>query len=103
MAQDDDPLAAGSSWAANDLVFATSFGTPNEPRNLTRQFFGGPGRAELGDLMLHDLLHTCITLLLSPGTPGHTVHATAGHRHIDATMSIHGHNTVKEQRKALNG
>lgn len=72
-------LAAGSSWADNGLVFATSLGTPTEPRNLTRHFYGVRDRAGLPEIRLHDLRHTCLTLLLNLGTSPHIAQAIAGH------------------------
>jgi integrase len=96
-----DRLAAGSSWADNDLVFATALGTPIEPRNLVRQFYGVRERVGLGTVRFHDLRHTCLTLLLDLGTPPHIAQAIAGHSHIDVTMTIYAHAAMEEQTKAL--
>jgi integrase len=103
--QTAERFRAGPAWADNDLVFATSLGTPIEPRNLSR-FFHSPSvreRAGLGDVRLHDLRHTCITLLLSMGTPPHIVQAIAGHSHIDVTMTIYAHSALEDQTRALRG
>jgi integrase len=99
--QDRDRRAAGSSWAANDLVFATGLGTPIEPRNMTRHFYTVRDRAGLGNLRF--LRHTCITLLLGMGTPPHIVQAIAGHSHIDVTMTIYAHSDLAEWSRALKG
>ena len=96
-----DRLAAGSSWASNDLVFTTSLGTPIEPRNLARHFYSVRDRAGLPGVRFHDLRHTCLTLLLSLGTPPHTAQAIAGHSHVDVTMMIYAHSGMAEQTEAL--
>ncbi|TYB37151.1 site-specific integrase [Micromonospora sp. AP08] len=93
--------AAGSSWARNDLVFTTSLGTPIEPRNLTRHFYSVRDRAGLPGIRFHDLRHTCLTLLLSLGTPPHIAQAIAGHSHVDVTMMIYAHSGMAEQTEAL--
>jgi integrase len=99
--QTKDRLAAGSSWADNDLVFTTALGTPIEPRNLNRHFYSIRDKAGLPDVRFHDLRHTCLTLLLSLGTPPHIAQAIAGHSHIDVTMMIYAHTGMKEQTEAL--
>ncbi|MGC3861225.1 site-specific integrase [Micromonospora chersina] len=93
--------AAGSSWARNDLMFTTSLGTPIEPRNLTRHFYSVRDRAGLPGIRFHDLRHTCLTLLLSLGTPPHIAQAIAGHSHVDVTMMIYAHSGMAEQTEAL--
>jgi integrase len=99
--QATERLAAGSSWADNGLVFTTSLGTPMEPRNLTRHFYSVRDRAGLPEVRLHDLRHTCLTLLLNLGTSPHIAQAIAGHSHVDVTMMIYAHSDMAEQTEAL--
>jgi integrase len=99
--QASDRLAAGSSWADNDLVFATSLGTPIEPRNLARHFYSVRDKAGLAHVRFHDLRHTCLSLLLALGTPPHIAQAIAGHAHVDVTMSIYAHTAMDDQATAL--
>jgi integrase len=69
------------------MVFSTGIGTPIEPDNLRRSWYRV--RKVLGDPppRLHDLRHTCVTLLLSEGAPPHVVQQIVGHsahrRHDD--------------------
>ncbi|MEU5565049.1 site-specific integrase [Micromonospora musae] len=98
--QAEERLAAGPSWAGNDLVFSTSLGTPIEPRNLTGHFYRVRDRAGLPGIRFHDLRHTCLALLLSLGTPPHIAQATAGHSHVDVTMMIYAHSGMTEQTEA---
>jgi integrase len=99
--QETERTAAGGSWADNGLVFATSLGTPMEPRNLTRHFYSVRDRANLPDVRFHDLRHTCLTLLLNLGTSPHIAQAIAGHSHVDVTMMIYAHSGMTEQTEAL--
>jgi integrase len=49
---------------------------------------------------LHDLRHTCVTLL-TEGTAPHVVQQIVGHSGIDVTMTIYAHTSLEEKRKAL--
>jgi integrase len=96
-------LAAGPAWQDSGLVFTTAHGTPIEPRNLNRHWYGVRDRSGLPGVRLHDLRHTCVTLLLDAGVPPHIVQAIAGHSGIEVTMTIYAHAAREEQRKALHG
>jgi integrase len=52
-------LAAGERWQNRGLVFTSSIGTPFEPRNVTRQFKALLRAANLPNIRLHDLRHSC--------------------------------------------
>ena len=54
-------------------------------------------------MRLHDLRHTCVTLLLDSGAPPHIVQAIAGHSGIEVTMTIYAYAARQEQRQALLG
>ena len=69
----------------------TSLGTPIETTNVTRHFCSVRAKAGLPTVGFHDLRHTCLTLLLTLGTPPHITQAIAGHSHIDVTMMIYAH------------
>ena len=68
-----------------------------------RHWYGVRDRSELPGVRLHDLRHTCVTLLLDSGAPPHIVQAIAGHSGIEVTMTIYAHAAREEQRKALAG
>ena len=57
-------LAAGDRWHDGDLIFASSVGTPMEPRNVNRRFNERRATSGLDWLRLHDLRHACATYLL---------------------------------------
>jgi len=55
--------AAGASWVQVELVFTTRAGTPFEPRNLNRRFETRCAKAGVRRITVHDMRHTCATLL----------------------------------------
>ncbi|WP_433801654.1 tyrosine-type recombinase/integrase [Actinomycetospora sp. CA-084318] len=99
--QDEERDKAGDVWQEHDLVFASTIGTPTEPRNLGRDFEKVRELAGLPGVRLHDLRHTVVSLLLGLGTPPHVVQAIARHAHIDVTMSIYAHTNLDAMRQAL--
>lgn len=101
--QAKDRLAAGSAWVDSGLVFTTRIGTPIEPRNLNRHWHATREAAGLQTVRLHDLRHTCVTLLLDMNVPPHIVQAIAGHSGLEVTMTIYAHASQEEQRRALQG
>ncbi len=75
-------LAAGGHWQDGGFVFTSSIGTPFEPRNVTRQFKALLTAAKLPDIRLHDLRHSCATLLLAQGVNPRVVMETLGHSQV---------------------
>jgi integrase len=50
---------------------------------------------------LHDLRHTCVSLLLDLGVPPRVVMEIVGHSTIEMTMTVYGHVALDAQRQAL--
>ncbi|WP_433782917.1 tyrosine-type recombinase/integrase [Actinomycetospora sp. CA-101289] len=50
-----------------DYVFTSTVGTPLEPRNVSRDFRALCREHGFRRVRLHDMRHTCVTLLLSLG------------------------------------
>ena len=101
VAQGKERLIAGRRWCDEDMLFASTIGTPIEPDNLRRSWYRV--RQVLGDPppRLHDLRHTCVSLLLAEGAAPHIVQQIVGHSAIDVTMTIYAHASLDEKRKAL--
>lgn len=101
VAQGKERLAAGPKWCDENMVFATTIGTPIEPDNLSRSWYAV--RTVLGEPppRFHDMRHTCVSLLLAEGAPPHIVQQIVGHSAIDVTMSIYAHASLEEKRTAL--
>jgi integrase len=56
-------------WGDHDLVFTTTIGTAIEPRNMSRHFEALRVEAKVRKLRLHDLRHSCASLLFELGVP----------------------------------
>jgi integrase len=72
-----------------------------EPDHLRRCWGEIRNAAGLGAVRLHDLRHTCVSLLLDMGVPPHVVREIVGHSDIEVTMTIYAHASLDEKRKAL--
>lgn len=84
-------LAAGGHWPDRGFVFTSSIGTPLEPRNVTRQFKALLTTAKLPDMRLHDLRHSCATLMLAQGVSPRVVMETLGHSQVSLTLNTYSH------------
>jgi integrase len=93
--------ADAGGWRDRALVFATPRGTAIDPRNFTRMFGELCDRAGVRRVRLHDLRHTCVTLLMQLGVPPRVVMEIVGHSTLDMTMRVYGHVSLDAQRNAL--
>lgn len=93
-------LAAGRHWEERGFVLTSAVGTPLEPRNVTRQFKALLTAAKLPDMRLHDLRHSCATLLLAQGVNPRVVMETLGHSQVSLTLNTYSHVLPALQRDA---
>ena len=98
--QAKERLAAGTAWKDHGLVFASSIGTPMEPRNVNRSFERLRHIAGLDWLHLHDLRHAFATFLLDQGEELRTVMELLGHSTIRITADTYGHVLPQRARDA---
>lgn len=89
--QNTERLTLGEAWQDNGLVFASSIGTPIEPRNINRRWDDLRMKAGLDWLRLHDLRHGCATFLLAAGIPARAIMEVLGHSEIGVTMNTYAH------------
>jgi integrase len=89
--QDAERLALGDAWREHGLVFASSVGTPVEPRNVNRRWDELRRSAGMDGLRLHDLRHGCATFLLAQGVPARAIMDVLGHAEIGVTMNTYAH------------
>lgn len=93
--------AAGSSWRDTGLVFTTAVGGPIEPRNVNRMFRSLCTKAEVPQLRVHDLRHSCATLLFTMGVEAATVQKILRHSSITVTTGTYVEVIEAVQRNAL--
>ena len=90
--QNEERQAAGPLWQDNDLVFPTLTGTTKSGTNLLgRHFKPLLKRAKLPPIRLHDLRHTCATILLMAGKHPKYVQELLGHASINITLDTYSH------------
>jgi integrase len=82
---------AGSKWNEGDFVFTSSLGNPIHPDEISHIFPKILKDAKLPKVRLHDLRHTCASLLLSLGVPAKLVQETLGHSTYQLTMDTYSH------------
>lgn len=98
--QAKERLAAGEVWSDHGPVFASTIGTPTEPRNVNRRFEQIRAAAGLGWLHPHALRHAFATFLLDQGEELRTVMELLGHSTIRMTADTYGHVLPARARQA---
>jgi integrase len=91
-AQNQERLMIGAEWQNMGLVFPNRRGGPMRSYTLTGGSFKRIiQRTELPNIRLHDLRHTCATLLLSKGVHPKLVQTLLGHKSIKITLDTYSH------------
>ncbi|MET8875587.1 tyrosine-type recombinase/integrase [Nocardia sp. NPDC004604] len=85
------------------LVFTSTRGTPLEPRNVNRAFAELVKKSGVRPIRLHDLRHSCATLLFAQGVDPATVQRILRHASITTTTSIYMEVIERVQRDAVAG
>jgi integrase len=93
--------AAGASWVQSGLVFTTRAGTPFEPRNLNRRFETRCAKAGVRRITVHDMRHTCATLLAALDVHPRVAMRILRHAQIDVTMNVYTEVSDAKTLKAL--
>ena len=90
--QAEEKVRLGSLWQDNGLVFPTTTGTTTSGTNrLGRYFRPLLKRVGLPAIRLHDLRHTCATILLMAGKHPKYVQELLGHANISITLDTYSH------------
>ncbi|ETK35575.1 tyrosine-type recombinase/integrase [Microbispora sp. ATCC PTA-5024] len=82
-------------------MFTTHIGTAVELENLYRHFRAVCDAAGIRRVRLHDLQHTCATILLAQGVDTRTIMEILGHRTIVLTINTYAHVLPEHQATAL--
>lgn len=99
--QNEERLKAGPSWQAHNLVFCSETGTPLSIPNLTYRYFRPIlEKAELPQIRLYDLRHSCATLLLMADENPKVVSERLGHSTVMLTLDTYSHVLPTMQQQA---
>jgi integrase len=91
---------AGERWREHGLVFASTIGTPLEPRNLLRHCQETCAGLGLPRFTIRQLRHTAATFLLAQGVPLKVVQAILGHSQLALTADVYTHVTPELHAEA---
>jgi integrase len=72
-------LLAGSAWDDTGYCFTTNLGRPMEQRNFNHYFTRRADELGLPTIRVHDLRHTCATMLLAQRIRPKIVQEMLGH------------------------
>ncbi|MGV0069431.1 tyrosine-type recombinase/integrase [Mycobacterium colombiense] len=99
--QNAEKVAARDQWQENNLVFATEFGTPVDPRNILRTVQIAAQKAGLSDIGVHTLRHSAAVAWLESKVHIKAVADLLGHSSIAITGDIYGHTSDDTARAAV--
>jgi integrase len=97
--QNAEILLAGTRYGRQDLVFATSLGTPLDMNKVRRRWKAALKAAKLPAVRLYDTRHSHATALLHNGADIAWVAARLGHADIHMTQRHYAHVLPETQRK----
>ena len=81
----------GPKWVEQDFVFTNSSGGPLHPDEMSRELPKLLKEAELPGVRLHDLRHSCASMLLAMGVHPKLVQETLEHSTYQITMDTYSH------------
>jgi len=91
----------GKHWQDNDLVFPSTTGTPREPAVVNRALARSITAAGIDrKVRVHDLRHTCASLMIENGVPPKVVQNIMGHSSYSVTMNTYVHTNPAMLRSA---
>ena len=99
--QNEERLKAGPLWQAHGLIFCSEIGTPLSIPPLTYRYFRPIlKKAELPQIRLYDLRHSCATLLLMADENPKVVSERLGHSTVVLTLDTYSHVLPTMQQRA---
>jgi integrase len=78
------------SYRDEGLVFARADGQPLRPDYVSKRFLRLCEAADVPRIRVHDLRHTCATLLLANGVPLALVSKVLRHSQVSITVDLYG-------------
>lgn len=87
----ENGLPFGGKWNREHLMFTTPLGTPLDPDNFRNLFNKLTAAAGLGFWTVHQMRHTCASLLIQAGVPPKEISDMLGHESIKITLDTYGH------------
>jgi len=90
--QEAEEIVRGARWRNDaELIFTSTIGTPLDPEAFGRTVPKITTAAGLGHWSIHELRHSCASLLLAMEVPLEVVADQLGHSSIRVTKDVYGH------------
>lgn len=86
-----DSRIAGEGWTEEGYVFTGPSGAPLGTRTIQHRFTRLLASAKAPKIRLHDLRHSCATLLMAEGVPLKTIQVILGHTQLSTTADLYVH------------
>ncbi len=100
--QKDNKKALGKGYTTTNYIFTWEDGRPITPDYLTSKFSKVVKEKELPKICLHELRHSCASILLSWGFTLKDVQEWLGHADISMTANTYGHLDIKRKQNLAN-
>ena len=88
-------------WTDNDLIFPGRKGQPLYQKRVAHQLKKATESADIGPMTLHDLRHTCASMLINEGADIKTVSEQLRHSSITITLDTYGHLYPERREEAV--
>ena len=99
--QDAEELVVGQRWKnEHELIFTSNIGTPLDPEAFGRTVPRICKEVGLGHWSIHELRHSCASLLMAMEVPLEVVSEQLGHASIRVTKDVYGHLMPRSRAKA---
>ena len=99
--QEAEELVKGDKWNnEHDLIFTSTIGTPLDPEAFGYSVPKICKEAGLGHWSIHELRHSCASLMMAMEVPLEAVAEQLGHASIRVTKDVYGHLMPRSRAKA---
>jgi integrase len=99
--QEAEELVVGKRWNnEHELIFTSNIGTPLDPEAFGRTVPKICKEAGLGHWSIHELRHSCASLLIAMEVPLEAVAEQLGHASIRVTKDVYGHLMPRSRARA---
>ena len=99
--QEAEELVVGKRWNnRHELIFTSNIGTPLDPEAFGRTVPTICKEAGLGHWSIHELRHSCASLLIAMEVPLEVVAEQLGHASIRVTKDVYGHLMPRSRARA---
>ena len=99
--QEAEELVGGKRWHNDhDLIFTSNIGTPLDPEQFGKTVPKLCVEAGLGHWSIHELRHSCASLLIAMEVPLEVVAEQLGHASIRVTKDVYGHLMPRSRARA---